>query len=33
VADRAPNLAPVTVRVNGRDVQVTPTASSGTAVG
>jgi alpha-L-fucosidase 2 len=33
VADRAPNLAPVTVRVNGRDVQVTPTASSGTAAG
>jgi alpha-L-fucosidase 2 len=26
VADRAPSLAPVTVRVNGQDVQVTPTA-------
>lgn len=27
VADRAPTLAPVTVRVNGQDVQVTPAAS------
>jgi alpha-L-fucosidase 2 len=33
VADRAPRLAPVNVRVNGQDVQVTPTAVDGPAAG
>ena len=30
VADRAPNLLPVAVRVNGQDVQITPTAPGAT---